>query len=181
MKNFVKIKDEIEKIIADFSDRELKHARGTLDWLLKIRPDADEVMQIAAFAHDIERCFRDPDSVNQKLITEQFDEYLEYKNLHSENGAEKVAEIFKKYGEEKGDVERVKFLITNHENGQGEARDVCDADSLSYLTDNFVGYLRMKGAARTRVKLDWMYNRMSEKGKKIGLNFYNQALQQLNQ
>ncbi len=32
-----------------------RHAENTLDWLLKLKPDADEALQIAALGHDIER------------------------------------------------------------------------------------------------------------------------------
>jgi len=31
------------------------HFQNTLDWLLNLKPDADEALQIAAYCHDIER------------------------------------------------------------------------------------------------------------------------------
>lgn len=36
-----------------------EHAQNTLEWLLKLKPDADEALQIAALGHDIERAFED--------------------------------------------------------------------------------------------------------------------------
>ena len=179
MKNFEQIKEEIEKIITNYDKRDLTHAQGTLSWLLKIKPDADEVTQIAAFAHDIERCYRKDKGAPTYLITEEFDNYLRYKKLHEETGADIVRRIFERYGESSDDVKRVVFLISNHENGQGESVYVCDADSLSYLTDNFDGYLKIHGPVRARKKLDWMFDRMSEKGKKLGLEFYNKALEKI--
>ncbi len=32
-----------------------RHAENTLDWLLRLKPDADEPLQIATLGHDIER------------------------------------------------------------------------------------------------------------------------------
>ena len=179
MKNFKEIKKEIEKIITDYDKRDLFHAQGTLNWLLKINPEADEVTQIAAFAHDIERCYRKDNGAPTYLITEEFDNYLNYKKLHEEAGAEIVRKIFENHGETDEDIKRVVFLISNHENGKGEAIDVCDADSLSYLTDNFDGYLAMHGSIRARKKLDWMFGRMSKERKKLGLELYNEALEKI--
>ena len=36
----------------------IKHFEQTVFWLKKLKPDADEPMLIAAYAHDIERGFR---------------------------------------------------------------------------------------------------------------------------
>ena len=56
MKNLDKIKKEIEKIISKSPLKfDLDHAKYTLECLIKIKPDADEALQIAAFAHDISR------------------------------------------------------------------------------------------------------------------------------
>ena len=31
------------------------HSKNTLEWLLKLKPDADDALKIAALGHDIER------------------------------------------------------------------------------------------------------------------------------
>ncbi len=49
-------KKKIEKIIKNsLVTEDPIHSKNTLEWLLKLKPDADEALQIAALAHDIER------------------------------------------------------------------------------------------------------------------------------
>ncbi|MEI6774879.1 MAG: hypothetical protein WCL18_09230 [bacterium] len=36
-------------------DFELQHAQLTRKWVMEIKPDADEALQIAAISHDMER------------------------------------------------------------------------------------------------------------------------------
>lgn len=178
MKNFEKIKKEIEDIMIGYKGgKELAHANGTLNWLLKIKPDADDAMKIAAFGHDIERCVVVHKESPDHLIVDDFAKYQESKREHAEMGAEAVVEILEKYGVGEAEKERVRFLIAHHEIGGDDDADViCDADSLSYLTDNFDGYLKMYGPDRAKVKLEWMLGRMSEARKKLGLELYNEAL-----
>ena len=50
------VKKKIEKIIKNsLVPEDPMHSKNTLEWLLKLKPDADEALQIAALAHDIER------------------------------------------------------------------------------------------------------------------------------
>ena len=46
------------------------HAENTLGWLLKLDPGADQALQIAALAHDIERAVE-----AQKVRREDFKDY----------------------------------------------------------------------------------------------------------
>lgn len=56
MKKIVCLKKKIEKIIKNsLVPEDPIHSKNTLEWLLKLKPDADEALQIAALAHDIER------------------------------------------------------------------------------------------------------------------------------
>lgn len=181
MKNFEEIKKEIEDILVSRkSDPELPHANGTLNWLLKIKPDADDALKIAAFAHDIERCVVMHEKSSDYLIVNEFEKYLTLKQEHADKGAEIVATILEKYGVGEAERERVKYLIAHHEVGGANDADImCDADSMSYLEDNFDGYLKRYGPDRARVKLEWMFGRMSEKGKKFGFGLYNEALKKI--
>ena len=58
------------------------HAENTLEWLLKLDPDADQALQIAALAHDIDRAVED-----QKVRQSDFDDYDDFKAAHARNGA----------------------------------------------------------------------------------------------
>ncbi|MFH1946813.1 MAG: DUF4202 family protein [Candidatus Magasanikbacteria bacterium] len=181
MKNFEEIKKEIENIIISYDGKnELPHAIGTLNWVLKIRPDADDALKISAFAHDIERCVVKHEKSSDYLIVNEFDKYQILKQEHADKGAEIVVNILGKYDVSEAEKQRVKYLISHHEVGGNNDADVlCDADSLSYLLDNFIGYLDKYGTDRAKVKLEWMYGRMSERGKELGLEFYNEALRKL--
>ncbi len=46
------------------------HAENTLEWLLKLDPAADQALQIAAFAHDIDRAVE-----AQKVRRADFSDY----------------------------------------------------------------------------------------------------------
>jgi len=181
MKNFREIQQEVRNIILAYKDgKELPHAEGILEWVLKLKPDADEVMRISAFAHDIERCVN-PNKINKdQMIKEDFPSYLIAKREHARIGAEVVEKILRKYEVDEVEIKRVKYLIENHEvGGDEDANIVRDADSLSYLTDNFGWYLTKHGPERARVKLDYMFDRMSENGKRLGLPIYQKNLNKL--
>ena len=80
MKKIVCLKKKIEKII-----------KNTLEWLLKLKPDADEALQIAALAHDIERAIE-----KRKVKRKDYKDYDEFKNAHALNSANISVEITKK-------------------------------------------------------------------------------------
>ena len=51
-----RVKKAIEAVVAESSvPEDPLHSKNTLSWLLKLKPDADEALQIAALGHDIER------------------------------------------------------------------------------------------------------------------------------
>lgn len=181
MKNFVEIKKEIEKIMLGYKDgKELTHANGTLNWVLKIKPDADETMQISAFTHDIERCLIPKEKSSDYLITEDIDKYKLLKRDHARVGAEEMKKILKEYDVEENDIEMIEYLIANHEDGGSEEANILrDADSLSYFEDNFSGYLQKFGPERAKAKVDYMFGRISEERKYLALGLYQDALEKI--
>ena len=181
MKNFEEIMIEIKSVLMGYKGgKELTHANGTLNWVLKIRPDADDALKIAAFGHDIERCVIVHAKSSDYLIVNEFTKYTMLKQEHAERGAEVVVEILEKFGVNEAEKGRVRYLISHHEVGGNSDADVlCDADSLSYLADNFDGYLKKYGSDRAKVKLEWMFGRISKARKVLGLELYNEALRKI--
>ncbi len=59
-----------------------RHANNTLEWLLRLEPDADDALQLAALAHDIDRAIEDT-----KIDRADFDDYDAFKAAHARNGA----------------------------------------------------------------------------------------------
>ncbi len=66
------VKKKIEKIIKNsLVPEDLIHSKNTLEWLLILKPDADEALQIAALAHDIERAIEE-----RKVKRKDYQEFL---------------------------------------------------------------------------------------------------------
>ncbi len=64
----------------------LRHLRRTLHWLLELDPGADEALQIAALAHDLQRAFRD----GEPAVRDGFLDPV-FLRHHQERGGELVA------------------------------------------------------------------------------------------
>ncbi|MFC1755595.1 hypothetical protein ACFL96_19770 [Thermoproteota archaeon] len=78
MQDIIVLEKEIQDIISnspvetDLAHARLDHSRSTREWVLKLKPDADMTLQIAALAHDIERALR-PDYYES--TKNKFDDY----------------------------------------------------------------------------------------------------------
>src|SRR5690606_41406626 len=57
------------------------HAENTLEWLLRLEPEADQALRLAALAHDIER------SRPNRLRRQEFEDYDRFKAMHAAIGA----------------------------------------------------------------------------------------------
>ncbi len=166
---FKKAKAEIEAtikkspIVSDFT-----HANKTLQWLLVLKPDADEALQLAALAHDIERGVTGITDSNLK----DMNSYDKRRGEHSERSADFSAEILKKHGFDEEFINRVVDFIKKHEIGGDEESNVLkDADSIAYFDYNIPGYLKRNGLEKARFKIKYMFERVSSpKAKEIIVN-----------
>lgn len=164
------VKKEIEKILknsdcVNLSDREKDptHSKLTLQWVLKLKSDADEALQIAALGHDIDRAVE-----KRRVKKENFEDYEEYKREHAKESAKIVCEILEKHGFKKDFIKKVRFLIENHEvGGSKEADTLKEADSLTFFSFDIYHYLKDRGNDKTKKKIRFMYKRLSEEAKKL--------------
>lgn len=141
---------------------ELSHAEKTLEWLLKINPNASEELKVSAYAHDIERTFI------TKREQKDYETYINHKKEHSKRSADIVCTMMFTLEFSPTAIQRVHYLICNHEvGGDSDANDLKDADSLSYFENNLSGYYEKRGLEGTRTKIDFMYSRMSEHNKPL--------------
>jgi hypothetical protein len=165
-----KLEEEIEQIISKSpTDTDLEHARSAKKWVLRLKPDADQALQIAALAHDIERGTITPE---QSKIKEDFSRYDEIKKIHGKLSADIICDLLKKHGFDKPFIERVGHLVELHEFGGDEDTDILkDADSIAFFEENIGGYLPKFGEEKLRNKIKFMFDRMSEKAKNIVKNF----------
>jgi len=69
---------------------------------------------------------------------------------------------------DKETIDRVKYLVSNHERGGDEDADaVRDADSLAFFEANIPQFVGIYGMEKLEAKIRFMYDRMSEKAKEL--------------
>ena len=178
MNSIDRVKSSIEAIILGSSvPEDAVHSKNTLQWLLKLKPDADEALQIAALGHDIERAID-----QRKVRREDFEHYDQFKAAHAHNSAEILKEVMLNCGVEETLMEQVYDLVNRHEVGGDERSDLLkDADSISYFEVNLPHYYKRHGWNETKRRCLWGYKRLSEKMKTLAakLTFENDELRAL--
>jgi len=177
--------NETERFIVDSFNKaqkssEVKHLLRTVYWLKELKPDADETLLVSAVAHDIERAFRQKDVLEKRDSAGYTD--LVFLRLHEERGAEIIAAFLKQQGVDDSFIERVKMLISRHEEGGNDDQNLLkDADSVSFFETNTSLFLEKRvpeiGKEKVRQKFDWMFNKItSKKAKQLAEPFYNKAI-----
>ncbi|MEE9168544.1 MAG: DUF4202 family protein [bacterium] len=163
-----KIESEIETIISRSEVPEDPiHSKNTREWVLKLKPEADMALQIAALGHDIERSIRE-----RKIRREDYSNYDQFKKAHSQNSAKVLNEILSKYDINKTIISKVTDLVMCHEfGGNPEANILKDADSISYFDVNLPFYFSRNSQNETAFRIIWGYKRLSECAKSIVRNF----------
>lgn len=163
MPKYLELTKAIERVIAQSSVTEdSMHSKNTLQWLLRLKPDADERLQIASLGHDIERAIKE-----RKVKRQDFEDYDAFKQAHAENSASILRELMLDNGiNDARFIDDVYSLVCRHEVGGDPRSDVLrDADSLSYFDVNLPHYYRRNGREETLRRCLWGYRRLSEHGK----------------
>lgn len=163
MSNYDLVKKEVEAILLNSPlDFELKHSELVLKWVLKLKPNADEALKIAAISHDIDRAMT---GITEKDLKD-YSKINEFKKEHSIRSAKFICDILKKHEYSVDIISKVKHLVENHEFGGDPETDILtDADSLAYFDYNIPSYLKRNGEERTKEKIKFMYNRLSDNAK----------------
>jgi len=163
MDKFDLIKKEIEEQIKKSEiEADYEHSQLTWKWVFKQKPKADAALQLAALAHDYDRSFPDRER------SDHYDTYKQYKQAHAKKSAQIVTDLMLKYNFAPDEIKKVKYLIENHEiGGDGDLQTLTNADSLAYFNYNIPSYLKRNGKDKTRVKIQFMYNRLSDKAKEL--------------
>lgn len=165
-----KLKKTLEDIMAP--TKELAHGSETLEWLHGINPKSPWQIQIAAFAHDIERAVpyiegRYPPKPNK----DDHDNYDSYKQAHALRSAEIVEIIMREQGFSELDTGRVYNAIRKHEIGGDEDSNlVRDADSIRWFDKGYIKYIERSGLEGAKEKGWWMYKRANADTKKLILS-----------
>ncbi|MDP2749979.1 MAG: DUF4202 family protein [Nanoarchaeota archaeon] len=173
---FAEIKKEIEKILPNSPlDFEPIHSKLVLKYVLKLKPDADEALKIAALAHDIERAVT---GITEKDLKD-YSKIDEFKKEHSIRSSKIISDLMKSNGYDNKVIERVKYLVDNHEfGGKLDAEILKDADSLAFFDYNIPSVFKRNGRERVIEKIKFMYRRLSSKSRKLvdGMKFKDKEI-----
>ena len=143
------------------------HSKNTLEWLLKLKPDADEALKIAALGHDIERAIE-----KRKVRREDYTNYDEFKDAHASNSAKVLTEIMEECKIDKKLADDIFFLVCHHETGGSKRVDILrDADSISFFQVNLPDYFIRNGVKETRKRCLWGYRKLPDNLKKVVAEF----------
>lgn len=159
------VKQRITEVIASSPvPEDPRHSRNTLAWLLKIDPEADVALQIAAIGHDIDRAAKE-----RKIRRADFEDFDEFKTAHARNSAEILLEIMRECGmRDEALIKEVHRLVCRHEVGGDPRSDLLkDADGISYFDVNLPFYYKRNDWEETRRRCIWGYLRLSERMKAV--------------
>ncbi len=165
MPSLARVERRIAEVIAGSSvPEDPSHSRNTLEWLLRLAPQVDPALRIAALGHDIERAVE-----ARKVQRADYGEYDAFKAAHARNSAAMLREILQECGV--GDealTREVHHLVCLHEVG-GDLRSglLKDADSLSYFDVNLPLYFERNGWQETHRRCVWGYRRLSERARSM--------------
>ena len=179
MNSIERLRRKIESTIARSGVAEDPvHSKNTLKWLLKLQPDVDEALQIAALGHDVERAVQ-----QRKVRREDFPDYDQFKAAHAINSAVILKEIMRECGvEEETLIQDVYDLVCRHEvGGDPRCELLKDADGISFFEVNLPFYYQRNDPEETKRRCRWGYRRLSEKARRIAANltFENEQLNTL--
>lgn len=142
------------------------HALDTWQWALRLEPEADLAVQLAALFHDVERLVSEAD-VRIEHHAANTANYQNFKDDHALKGAWMADQTLARAGVDERTRRRTARLIAEHERPPAaddpEASEIAllnDADALSFFSCNSVGYLDYYGPEQTRRKVAYTLRRL---------------------
>ena len=157
-------RQRIRQVIAGSQvPEDARHADNTLEWLLRLEPDAGEALQLASLAHDIDRALSE-----SKAARADFDDYGAFKAAHARNGARILRPILTACDVAPDTIDETCRLVEDHEAGGDTASDLLkEADSISFFDVNLPFYYRREGWTETMRRARWGYRRLGARGRDI--------------
>ncbi len=160
-------KQRIREIVAGSRvPEDPRHAEDTLAWLRTLAPQADQSIQLAALAHDIDRAVE-----AQKVRRADYEDYDVFKAAHAQHGAQMLQAILERCAVAQPIADEACRLVRLHEIGGDPRSDLLkDADSISYFKVNLPLYYQREGWEETLRRSLWGYRRLSASMQKIAQN-----------
>ncbi len=164
-KNFTALKSTLLTLLSQ-AEFELKceHALDTLKWVKRMASQADEALQIAALAHDLERAV--PPMIRRRVN----EAHKDYKKRHAKRSALLIMDLMRKQGYSQPLWEKTGLLVENHEIGGDLETDILrDADSISFFSCNIDWYFHYKQGDLELLKkqIAYKYDRASPRARSL--------------
>lgn len=142
------------------------HLERTVDWLIKLYPEADEALLIAGVAHDIERAFREEHVYRKMFLSDNAFKDSAFLDYHQQRSAKIISDFLKTLDCPTKLSEKVSHLVAHHETGGDIETDLLkDADSLSFFQTNVDLFVTVKvvesSVDKVKEKFIWMFERIS--------------------
>jgi NAD(P)H-hydrate repair Nnr-like enzyme with NAD(P)H-hydrate dehydratase domain len=165
--------EKVQAFVTLSFGEENAHLVKTLEWVRKLDPQAGEELLIAAISHDIERALN-PAAKDMKVYRTG-----EARKEHQAEGGRIMKEYLIGEGYDPAKAERVRDLISCHEDGGDAEQDLLkDADSLSWLEVSAPKHIDRRRFSREELvnKVAYMFDRISSPhAKESARPFYDQA------
>ena len=146
----------LQRIAKSNLPEDLPHAKNILKWLLRLKPEADESLRLAALAHDIDRA-----DEHTKVKRSDFKDYSSFKAAHAKHSTEILQSILEECKVEKSVVEEACRLVSLHEVGGDDRSDLLMyADSISFFDVNLPHYFQREGWEETLKRAIWGLKRI---------------------
>jgi len=180
MYNLKLTKKEIESILIKSPlPFDLKHAQLTLKWVLKLKPNADDMLRVAALAHDIDRAVT---GITETYSLKKGDNLENFKKKHAKRSANIISDLLQKHNYPKESIKKIKHLVEKHEEGgDKETNILMEADSIAFFEYNLERYLKKNKTDKAKNKIRFMYKRLSPKSRNIirNMKFKDNAIYNL--
>lgn len=185
---FEAVKNFVENSFAAVDNRVVPlHLERTVDWLVKLHPQADEALLIAGISHDIERAFREETVYQRMFLSENAFRDPVFLGYHQHRSAKIIFDFLQNLGCPTALSEKVFHLVSHHETGGDVETDLLkDADSLSFFQTNVDLFVTVKvkesSLVKVRNKFIWMFERISSlKAREYCRPLYVAAMDRLEQ
>lgn len=155
-------------------DGEKEHAKTVLSWVEKLTDNPSVALKVAALFHDIDRLVTP--GVGGGFKGERTGkEYQEHKKAHAKRSADYVCPRLLEHGVDPQLVERIRFLISNHDDtgtevdglGDEELDILVAADSFAFFTSIAPKLHQEEGEERLKDKIRFMIDKMPAFAKEL--------------
>ncbi len=175
--------NKVEKFVKETyrragKEKTIPHFERTVHWVLQLRPESDQALQVAAFSHDIER------AIYGDWVQGSTD--VDILQKHGELSAEIIGGFLRTIDVEEAFISKVKMLVARHEFGGNDEQEILnEADCISYFETRAPIHATIwpdQGVpkAHVRKKFEFMYARLkTEHANKIVKPLFKKAMDTL--